>query len=423
MKNKLIILINIIMLIFCANTYTYAANKGIVYIESNEDIIEKGEEIELTINLKDTKTGAFSISIYYDELKFEYVSNIENTNVIEDRVMFVWHDDTGGLEGKEGELIKLKFRAKDEGLATFNVQGEFYNAKEELIEIDFKEKQIQIGREQTKLEKQLEEEQGTNTEISNAKLKDLRLDIEGTHPVFNSDVYEYYLTTEENIKDIEVLAIAQNPNSTVNINGNKELKKGLNKISIEVISEDNSEKNIYNINVTKTDNIELSNTNLEILAIENILLNVPFDVNQVNYKAEIANDKNSINILAIPENEQSVVEINGKDNLKEGNNLVTILVTSPDKISNKKYQIEVYKRNIEDEKKYIEEQNTNQKLLENAYKIEKIKLEDENINQNEKSKTNKYIWIIFSIVIICAVVAIIFTLLHFKGNYKFLKKK
>ena len=50
-----------------------------------------------------------------------------------------------------------------------------------------------------------------------------------------------------------------------------------------------------------------------------------------NYKAEISNELDNINILAIPQNENAVVKITGKDNLKQVSNLVTIVVTAPNR--------------------------------------------------------------------------------------------
>lgn len=332
MKRKLICLF-ILLLLFVStfSKFSYASETGIVYLETNKEIIEKGAEIEITVNLKDVKTVAFSFSLYFDDTKLEYISNLENTNVIGDRIIFVWHDVTGGSGAKEGELVKFKFKAKQNGTATFNLQGEFYDGRGMLIKTNFEEKQIQIGKEESILQIQAQEETGTNSTTNNADLKSLRLDIEGITPNFKKDTYEYYLTIPNDIRDIEVLAVSENPNANVEIGGNSDLKEGLNIINITVTSEDKTNQNTYTIQVTKTANLELANNNLEILAIENALLYPPFDYIETNYKTEISNELETINILAIPQNENAVVNIIGKDNLKIGNNLVTIVVTAPNR--------------------------------------------------------------------------------------------
>lgn len=334
MKRKLICLF-ILLLLFVSSfskfSYASETGTGTVYLETSREIIEKGEEIEIIVNLKDAKTAAFNFSLYFDDTKLEYISNLENTNVIDNCIIFVWHDVTGGSGAKQGELVKFKFKAKQNGNATFNLQGEFYDGRGMLIKTNFEEKQIQIGKEESILQIQAQEETAANSTTNNADLKSLRLDIEGITPNFKKDTYEYYLTIPNDIRDIEVLAASENPNANVEIGGNSDLKEGLNVINITVISEDKTNQNTYTIQVTKTANLELANNNLEILAIENTLLYPPFDYIETNYKTEISNELETINILAIPQNENAVVNIIGKDNLKIGNNLVTIVLTAPNR--------------------------------------------------------------------------------------------
>ncbi len=331
MKRKLICLFILLLIVSSYLKFSYASEIGKVYIETNKEIIEKGEEIEITVNLKDARTTAFSFSLYFDDTKLEYISNLENTNVIDNCIIFVWHDVSGGSGAKDGELAKFKFRAKESGTANFTIEGEFFDNIGSLIETSFEAKQIQIGKEENILKMQLQEELGTDSTSSNVSLKSLRLDTQGITPNFEKDIYEYYLTIPNNIRDIEVLAVSENPNADVEIGGNTDLKEGLNVINIIVTSEDKTAQKIYTIQVTKTANIELANNNLEILAIENTLLYPPFDMVNTNYKAEISSKLDSINILAIPQNESGVVKINGNSNLKQGNNLITIEVTAPNR--------------------------------------------------------------------------------------------
>lgn len=391
--------------------YSYASNTATVYLSSSQDMVEKDEEIEITVNIENKKTAAFELSLYFDNSKLEYISELENSNIIDNRIVFVWYDSKGGDGAKEGELAKFKFRAKEDGLATFTIQGEFYNEKAQSIQTDFKEKQIQIGKEESILQKQAEEEQGTNLQKSNATLQVLRLEREGLTPKFDKDIYEYYLTIPNNIQALEVLAISENPKATIEVIGNTNLQEGLNEITIRVISEDKEKNNDYTIEVTKTDNLELANTNLEILAIENVLLETPFVPSETNYKAQVSNGTEKINLLAVPENEQASVEIRGKDDLKEGNNLVTVMVTAPNGFTKKKYQVEVYRRNVEEEKKYQEKQALQQDKLKEAYEIEKL---SNDINQVQEQATNeqnkKYqnvIWVVLAIVIILIMVGLI----------------
>lgn len=130
-----------------------------------------------------------------------------------------------GSGAKKGELEKLIFKSKQEGLANFVIDGEFYNEKGQLIKNKFENLQIQIGKEETELEKQKKQEQGTNEEQNNANLKSLRLDIEGMVPNFNTYITEYDITISNNINNIEVLAIPENPNAQIEVTGNSRTKR------------------------------------------------------------------------------------------------------------------------------------------------------------------------------------------------------
>lgn len=412
----------ILMFVFCLFfNVSYAFTTGTVYLTTNQDILEKGEDIEVAVNIENTKTATFNFSLYFDDSKLEYVSGPENTNVIGNRIVFVWYDTQGGNAAKKGELAKFKFKAKEDGLATFTVQGEFYSEVGQLIQTDYKYKQVQIGKEESTLQRQAQEEQGSNFEGSNAYLQSLRLEKEGITPNFNKEIYEYYLTIPNNIQNLEVLAISENPNASINISGNKDLKEGLNDIVIQVISEDKTQNKAYTIHTTKTANIELANTNLEILAIENVLLNPPFDANETNYKAEISNQTTDLNIFAVPQNEQATIEMNGKNDLKEGHNLIDIVVTAPNGFTKRNYQIDVYKRNLDEETKYQEEQKMQKEKLEQAYKIQELSANsgenksdknesEENGENKEKKQTgNLFFWIaIIGIVVFGILILVIY---------------
>ena len=113
MRDKVIVLFIVMFAFLTMNTTSFATENGIVYLESNQDVVEKGDEIEVTVNLKDVTTAACDFSLYFDEDKWEYVSKIENANVDKNRILFVWYDTNGGRSAKQGELAKFKFKAKE----------------------------------------------------------------------------------------------------------------------------------------------------------------------------------------------------------------------------------------------------------------------------------------------------------------------
>lgn len=408
------IYIFVFLFVFCHFNISYASSTGTVYLSSDKSAIEKGEEIEITLLIENAKTAAFTSYLYFDDLKLDYISGPDNTNMIENRIIYVWYDQTGGNIPKDKELAKFKFKAKENGICKFYIKGEFYNKEGELIQINYKDIEVQVGKEETKLEKEVAEEQSSNSQISNATLQVLRLDKEGITPNFEKDIYQYYLTISNEINKIEVLAISENSNANVEITGNTNLKEGLNFINIKVTSEDKKQSNLYTIQVTKTNNLDFANTNLEILAIENILLNPPFEASITHYNVEVPNDTTKLNILAVPENENAVVQISEKENLKEGNNLIKVTVTAQNGFSNKVYEINAYRRTSEEENKYKEEQEVNKEKLEEIYKIQNANNQSEEFvgeveNENKKeSQNNKIILglIIAFIVVILGILKI-----------------
>ena len=406
LKKGLRIVLILIIACFCFLNVAYGEDKAIILVTSNQDKIEKGEEIEITVKIEGKKTSAFDFSLYFDNSKWDYISKIENTNVLENRILFVWFDEKGGEGAKQGDLVTFKFRAKEDGLTSFQVEGDFYDQKGNLLRIDFKEKQVRIGKEESNLLNQ-EKEEGSNRQEGNANLQALRLDREGITPDFSPEIYEYYLTIPTNIQEIEVLAISENPNATIQITGNTNLQNGLNIITIQVVSLDETQSNTYTIQVTKTDDTELANINLEILAIENVLLVPPFDNSRTNYQAQITNEQNDLNVLAIPENERAIVTVTGKDNLKDGNNLLEIVVTAPNGFSKKKFQVEVYRRNEEEEKRYQEERQLQKEALEEAYEIEELSSDIEEVQEVATIEQTKKYGFIFAGIAICTVILVV----------------
>lgn len=400
----------LLTIIFFTKNTSIATTTGTVYLSSDKQAIEIDEEIEITLNIKNINTAVFTSYLHFDNTKFEYVSGPDNTNVIDNRVIFVWYDETGGSNAKQGELAKFKFKALQNGTAVFTTSGEYYTETGQQIDINFEEIQVQIGKEETKLQKEAKEEQGTDTTTTNSNLNALRIDVEGIVPTFSKDIYEYYLTIGNEINDIEVLAVSENPNATVEITGNHNLKQGLNDIIIKVISEDRTSESTYKISVTKTEDAELANTNLETLAIENVLLNPPFYTNITNYQIEISNDTTNLNILAVPENEQGTVQIIGNENLQEGNNPISVIVTAPNGITTREYTINAYKRNQEEEQAYLEEQKGRLEKLEEAYDIEMHSdtNEETNTENNENTNNNTIIYIVLGVIGIIIITGIIY---------------
>lgn len=383
-----------------------------VFLSSSNSRIESGEEFVVTLNLENAKTAAFTSYLYFDNSKLEYVSGPENTNLVGNCIIFVWYDSNGGNSAIGGKLAEFKFKAKDEGIAYFSVDGEFFDSIGDGIQVNFKELQLFIGNEKNDFKRDMSEEVGTDNNTQNAGLKVLRLDREGLVPSFEEGVYEYYLTVLSDVNYIDVLAIADNPNATIEIVGNNNLTDGLNTITVKIISEDKTQSAVYSIYVTKTSDVELANANLEILAIENVLLYPQFDTNTTNYKIDVSNDISNVNVFAVPENENAIVEIKGNDKLNEGKNLISVSVTAVNGFSKRVYEINAYRRNAEEEVLFKESQRVNEESLKEIYNVDKVSDEfdekDDEVIGIKKKQGVVSITIITVMIFIVVILLIIF---------------
>lgn len=249
-----------------------------------------------------------------------------------------------------------------------------------------------------------------DNDINNSYLEIMRINKEGIEPNFNKEIFEYYVTTEEDINELEITAIPENKNSKVEIIGNKNFKYGTNIIEIKVQSQKGDNSNVYKIYLTKTKNVFQSNCNLETLAIENAILYPEFDKNITHYETEVDNIVNNVNLLAIPENTNAKVTISRSKKLEIGDNPIIVNVLSEDGLSYKKYELNIHRRTEKEQQDYEEEKNKNSErlniLLNNRNKINNKDSDNyaEKLSTNIKQKNNittiKILFIIVGISIL-----------------------
>ena len=390
--------ISIIILLSSFNLISQAKTK--IGIESNKNSVELNEEFVISIDGNNTNIAAFTIWIYYDNEKVECLTDSDNINIINNRIIYTWFSNTG-YEQELDKLLELNFKAISTGIANFTVLGEFYNEKGEEIELEYNQMEVKI---EDKNSDGSINESGKKTDSNSVNLDILRLNKEGIIPDFNKEITQYYLIVDENTENIEITAIPESNKANVKIQGNNNLKNGINEIKI-IVSNNNKEKE-YNINVTKTNEQDKANTNLETLAIEYYDIYPEYSNNMTNYEIQISNSEENINILAIPEEMDASVEIKGNTDLKEGSNTVEVLVTARNGITKKTYIIEVYKRNEKEEKIYQEEQAKIQEEAEivlEKMNNEYIDRQDEDVteanNENEEKNAQNTVLSIIGIVL------------------------
>lgn len=401
---RVIVLVILILCISCSMCVAQSE----MQIELNKNVIEKDEELEVSVSIKNAFIATFTIEMYWDNTKLQYIKGPENSNAVNNRILYTWVSQTG-QDVSEIDIGNFVFKGIEKGKTSFVITGEFYNANGEKVEIGNSNVELQVG----KVEKEIIENEKTDISDDNAYLKVLRLNHEGISPDFNKNVKEYYFVADETINNLDVTAIPENELASVIITGNNNFKIGSNIINIEVQSKDKTNVEVYKIYVTKTKNVEMANANLENLAVRQAMLTPPFDFNITKYFIEIANDVDKLDILAVPQNQKASVKISGNSDIKVGDNRIEVVVSASDGITIKKYEIIAHRRNEVEELQKQEEQKVQAQKLSTI--LEQTQSETQN-NENLIVQENNYIFIIGGLMVLGAIIIILIIIKNKKSK-------
>lgn len=404
MKRKVIQLI-LIIIILLVEQKVFAVDSNIqINVDKSELVI--GEEGKVSITLPNINIASFTLEIYYNHDNLDYISGPETSNETQNRIIYTWTDSTA--KGKTNIKIEpFVFKAVAGKLAQINVTGEFYDKDGNKLNIE-----PQIFNWNISDEIQTQNVEG-NFDKTNADLDILRLSHEGIIPQFDKDITEYYITVDTSVEDIDVEAVAVNPNAKINITGSGKISLGKNTITINVISEDGTKSKSYKIYVTKTDNLEKANANLETLAIRQGTLTPEFsELQSTEYRTEIDSNVETIDILAIPQNQNAKVTIQKDEIMNVGDNKVYVNVLAEDGITNRKYTVTVHRRSEEEQKAYTQEQEEQiekaEQLIDTiSNEINENIVTDEVKEEQQNEERNNIIIIIIACIILAIVIFII----------------
>ena len=220
------------------------------------------------------------------------------------------------------------------------------------------------------------------TENNNPLLEDIK--IEGIDFKFDYMQTEYVLSVPETVEQININAIPQDKNATVNIIGNTNLKKGVNKFEIQVTAEDKVAKQSYYISITRGQT-EKANANLAKLEVANSTIAPYFDKDIIEYVVEYPSEQTSLQITAEPESSNAKIKIKDNKNLTQTLQKITITVTAEDGKTKKNYTILAKKQGQVVEDPYGESVST----------------------EAESSKQNNLKLLIIAVILIIIVIAVI----------------
>ena len=223
---------------------------------------------------------------------------------------------------------------------------------------------------------------------------------------FTPSKTEYSTTVPNNVTSVEVYAVKGQSGQTITGTGTKELQEGANTFKVVVTAEDGKTQKTYTLTVNREtaeetpeeENPEEGGTELtevfglSSLEIEDVELTPEFSPDIYEYTAKYTGDNTQLNITTTPTEEGTNVEITGNENLVDGENIITILVTDSSGDKTVTYQI-----NIQKEKAEEALLDTNQEELEN------------------QNKTRNLILIV-GIIVLILIVAIVLIIRHMRNK-------
>ena len=201
------------------------------------------------------------------------------------------------------------------------------------------------------------DEENAQTQVSSdASLKSLgirpdKYDFSG----FKKDKTQYSVQVPKDVEEVEVYAEATSDKAKVTGTGKTQLKNGKNTVVIQVTAE-NGTTQTYTIEVTRGEKDATATTSskdefgLSSLEINGLTLNPSFKTGTYEYKVELKEDIDSLDIRTIATDDDTTVEIYGNEGLSLGENTITILVRNEKENKTATYQIIVNKELSEEEK-------------------------------------------------------------------------
>lgn len=181
---------------------------------------------------------------------------------------------------------------------------------------------------------------------------------------FKINTTTYNVTVPNDVKEVTVYGTTQDKKATVKGLEKKSLEVGKNEINVVVTAEDGTTTKTYAINVTREGLVSEANTNtqknetttsdensedvknadLKSLSISGYTLSPAFSSDVYEYKVDVNKDVSSLDIQAVGANNNVSIDIAGNENLKEGENVITLLVYNEETKQNSTYQITANKK-------------------------------------------------------------------------------
>ncbi len=354
MKKRIFSVIFAIFLIFAINNYCKAATAS---IQCNNTA-----EINKTITIS-VSGSAVQWNLYLKVNGQLIASNSELDNV----------------NGNRTISFSGNYTPQSEGNLTVTLEGSITEASNGSTIKSFGTRNISVTKSSSNSNStsSSQNNSGTNNATTTTKSSNANVKMITTSPIdFSgfkaSKTSGYAVTVENNVDKINVNVSKEDSKASVSLlnktNSDKGkswvyLAEGNNEINVTVTSEDGKNQKTYTINVTRkakdekteeteeTEKIEENSEEqpmeevfgLSELKIEGSELSPEFKTDVYEYNVNLKENLEKLNITALATKENSNIEITGNENLKEGENIITIIVKGENEAETVTYQIIVNK--------------------------------------------------------------------------------
>ena len=211
----------------------------------------------------------------------------------------------------------------------------------------------------------------TQTKSGNANVKMITTSPSDFTGFKASKTSGYEVTVENDVDRINVNVTKENSNASVSLLNKTNsdtgktwvyIAEGSNEIAVTVTSEDGANQKTYTINVTRKEKEEqteepeqteeeenseeepiVETFGLTELSIEGLEIAPQFQTDVYEYKLDLKEDLEKLNITTLSTKANSEIEITGNENLQEGENIITIIVKGENEAETVAYQIIVNK--------------------------------------------------------------------------------
>ncbi len=235
MKRKIFPAVFLICLLFFGNGRVFAASAGVELI--GESIVTVGDEFEVTLKIESEEpvSGMETYISYSDEIG-EFSS--ADSGIAGGKGLL--RINIRDMESTENALYYgIRFTAKKAG--TFSI---YFSDDVHLYTYD-NDNELSVSSTNLEIKVKSRREASSDSSLSNLKVAGLRLS-----PAFSKGIFNYSVNIGKEVEELIIGADPSDANSKVTINGNKDLKEGINEVQVTVTAEDGS-TTVYNITAVK----------------------------------------------------------------------------------------------------------------------------------------------------------------------------